>query len=68
MGEINELRRVREEKVQKLKEYGVSVHPERFETTHSLNEAMKLDEGEQNVRVAGRVMSRERWVKYLLWI
>lgn len=63
MGEINELRRVREEKVQKLKEYGVSVHPERFETTHSLNEAMKLDEGEQNVRVAGRVMSKRKMGK-----
>lgn len=63
MGEINELRRVREEKVQKLKEYGVNVHPERFELTHSLKEAMNLDEGTENVRVAGRVMSKRKMGK-----
>lgn len=63
MGEINELRRVREEKVQKLKEYGVNVHPERFEVTHSLKEAMSLDEGTENVRVAGRVMSKRKMGK-----
>lgn len=63
MGEINELRRVREEKVQKLREYGVNVHPERFNTTHSLKEVMKLDEGAENVRVAGRVMSKRKMGK-----
>lgn len=63
MGEINELRRVREEKVQKLKEYGVNVHPERFAITHSLKETMELEEGTQNVRVAGRVMSKRKMGK-----
>lgn len=63
MGEINELRRVREEKQEKLKEYGINVRPERFEVTHSLKDARELGEGVQNVRVAGRVMSKRKMGK-----
>lgn len=63
MGEINELRRIREEKQEKLKEYGVNVRPERFEVTHSLKDARELGEGVQNVRVAGRVMSKRKMGK-----
>ena len=63
MGDISELKKVRQEKVKKLKEYGVSVHPERFEITHTLEQASKLEEGVQNVRVAGRVMSKRKMGK-----
>ncbi len=63
MGDITELKRIREEKQEKLKEYGVNVRPERFETTHSLKEASKLEDGVANVRVAGRVMSKRKMGK-----
>ena len=33
MGDISELKRVRLEKEQKLKDLGVNVHPERYEIT-----------------------------------
>ena len=63
MGDISELKRVRLEKEQKLKDLGVNVHPERYEITHSLKDVRKLEEGVKNVRVAGRVMSKRKMGK-----
>ncbi len=63
MGEINELRKVREEKVSKLKELGINVRPERFEYTHTLKQAMQLAPETNNVSVAGRVMSKRKMGK-----
>ena len=63
MGEIKELKKVREEKIQKLHEAGVNVHPERFEYTHTLKQAMGLEEGTKDVYVAGRVMSKRKMGK-----
>lgn len=63
MGEINELRKVREEKEDKLKVAGIPVRPDRFEVTHSLKDARNLEEGVQNVKVAGRVMSKRKMGK-----
>ena len=63
MGEINELRRVREEKQEKLRQANVNVRPDKFEITHSLKEARELKEGVENVRVAGRVMSKRKMGK-----
>lgn len=63
MGEINELRRVREEKIQKLNELNISVHPERFAYTHTLKEAMQLEPGIKDIFVAGRVMSKRKMGK-----
>ncbi len=63
MGEINELRRVREEKQEKLRQANVNVRPDKFEITHSLKEARELEEGVENVRVAGRVMSKRKMGK-----
>lgn len=63
MGEINELRRVREEKQEKLRQANINVRPDRFEVTHTLKEARELEEGIQNVRVAGRVMSKRKMGK-----
>lgn len=63
MGEINELRRVREEKQEKLRQANISVRPDRFEVTHTLKEARELEEGTQGVKVAGRVMSKRKMGK-----
>ncbi len=63
MGDISELKRVRLEKEQKLKDLGINVHPERYEITHSLKDVRNLGEGVKNVRVAGRVMSKRKMGK-----
>ena len=63
MGDISELKKVRLEKEQKLKDLGINVHPERYEITHSLKDVRKLEEGVKNVRVAGRVMSKRKMGK-----
>ena len=63
MGDISELKKVRLEKEQKLKDLGINVHPERYEITHSLKDVRKLEEGAKNVRVAGRVMSKRKMGK-----
>lgn len=63
MGDISELKKVRLEKEQKLKDLGINVHPERYEITHSLKDVRKLEEGVNNVRVAGRVMSKRKMGK-----
>ena len=63
MGDISELKRVRLEKEQKLVDLGISIHPERYEVTHSLKDVRLLEEGVQTVRVAGRVMSKRKMGK-----
>lgn len=63
MGDISELKKVRLEKEEKLKELGISVHPERYEVTHTLKDARNLEDGTKNVRVAGRVMSKRKMGK-----
>ena len=63
MGDISELKKVRLEKEEKLKELGISVHPERYEVTHALKDARTLEDGTKNVRVAGRVMSKRKMGK-----
>ena len=63
MGDISELKKVRLEKEEKLKELGINVHPERYEVTHSLKDSRNLPDGTKNVRVAGRVMSKRKMGK-----
>lgn len=63
MAEISELRRVREEKVQTLINNNVNTRPDRYEVTHSLKDAMKLEEGTTGVKIAGRVMSKRKMGK-----
>ena len=60
MADINELMQVRKEKMQKLIDNGVSVHPERYERTHSIKAARELEDGTKNVSIAGRVMSKRK--------
>ena len=63
MGDIVELKKVREEKEAKLKEYGFNTRPDSFKYTHSLKEVMALEPGTKNVSVAGRVMSKRKMGK-----
>ena len=63
MGDISELKKVRLEKEEKLKELGINVHPERYEVTHTLKDSRNLPDGTKNVRVAGRVMSKRKMGK-----
>lgn len=58
-----DLKKVREEKEQKLKDAGINTRPERYETTHTIKEAYNLPEGTKNVSVAGRVMSKRKMGK-----
>ena len=60
MADINELKAVRKEKMDKLTEAGISVHPERYERTHSIKEARVLEDGKTGVSIAGRVMSKRK--------
>lgn len=63
MGDIVELKKVREEKEAKLKEYGFNTRPDSFKYTHSLKEVMALEPGTKDVSVAGRVMSKRKMGK-----
>ena len=60
MADINELKKVRLEKMQKLIDNGVNIHPERYEVTHSLKDARELPDGTKDVKIAGRVMSKRK--------
>ena len=55
MREFSEQELIRREKVDKIREY-CNPYPERFEITHELDEAKKLDDGISNVSVAGRIV------------
>lgn len=63
MGEIGELKKVREEKEKKLIESNIHVRPERFEYTYTIKDTMTLEDGTKNVYVAGRVMSKRKMGK-----
>ena len=63
MGDISELKRVRLEKEKLLEEQGINIHPERYETTHSLKDARVLEDGTKGVRVAGRILSKRKMGK-----
>src|SRR5574344_2252819 len=55
MRDFSEQEIVRREKVEKIKETR-NPYPERYEVTHSLLEASKLEDGTKNVSVAGRIV------------
>lgn len=59
----NDLIKIREEKERKLKELGINTRPEKFKVTHTLKKAMSLEEGIENVSIAGRVMSKRKMGK-----
>jgi lysyl-tRNA synthetase class 2 len=53
--ELTEQELVRRKKLDEIKEY-INPYPERFEITHELSEAKKLEDGVNGVRVAGRIV------------
>ena len=63
MANVKELMNIREEKLKKMKEYGINSHPERYEVTHNIGECRKLEDGKKNVSIAGRVMSKRKMGK-----
>ena len=63
MADISELRKVREEKKEKLQANGIHTTPERFEVTHKICDARNLEDGTANVKIAGRVMSKRKMGK-----
>ncbi len=55
MRELTEQEIVRREKVEKIREV-TNPYPERFEVTHELYQAKELEDGTDDVKVAGRVV------------
>ena len=62
MRELTEQEIVRRNKVEEIKKY-CNPYPERFEVTHRLHEAKVLEDGVQNVRVAGRIIFMRKFGK-----
>lgn len=54
--EIHEQMKVRLDKIPQIKDAGYHAYADRFERTHRLHEAARLDDGAKGVRVAGRVV------------
>lgn len=63
MANVKELMQVRNEKLQKIKEYGINPHPQKYETTHEIGSSRLLADGTQNVSLAGRIMSKRKMGK-----
>ena len=63
MADIEELKAVRIAKQKRLEELGVKLYPERYEITHSLKDARNLEDGTENVRIAGRIMAKRKMGK-----
>jgi len=54
---LNDQMKVRREKIELIRETGEHPYAERFETNYSLAEAVKLDDGVADVKVAGRIIA-----------
>jgi lysyl-tRNA synthetase, class II len=50
-------RAIRLEKIEELKRLGYPVYPERYETTHTLQEASQLPDDTTDVSIAGRIIA-----------
>ncbi len=55
MRELSEQEIVRREKLEEIKRV-CNPYPEKYEKTHALKEAKNLDDGEENVSIAGRII------------
>ena len=60
MANVKDLIKIREEKLQKLQDYGIHTHPERYEVTHTIGDSRKLEDGVKNVSIAGRILSKRK--------
>ena len=63
MANVKELMQARNEKLQKIEQYGINPHPERYETTHEIGAARLLEDGAKNISIAGRIMSKRKMGK-----
>ena len=63
MANESELMQVRADKIEKIKEYGMHEHPERYERTHDLAAARTLEDGTKDVSIAGRILSKRKMGK-----
>ncbi|MEG0872654.1 MAG: lysine--tRNA ligase [Clostridia bacterium] len=63
MADIKELKKIREEKMDVMKEAGIKTYPERFPLTHYIVQARNLEDGTENISVAGRVRSKRKMGK-----
>ena len=60
MANVKELMAAREEKLKKIREYGIKEHPERYETTCQIGECRKMEDGVKDISIAGRIMSKRK--------
>lgn len=63
MANIEELMQIREEKLKKLKEYGIKDRPDRYETTCTIGESRNFKDETKNISIAGRIMSKRKMGK-----
>ena len=63
MANVKELMQARNEKLQKIEQYGINPHPERYETTHEIGAARLLEDGAKKISIAGRIMSKRKMGK-----
>ncbi len=57
------IRDIKIEKIQKLRDQGLQPYPERWERSHTLEQAAGLEEGQPGVRICGRIVSRRDFGK-----
>ncbi len=57
------IREIKVEKIEKLREQGLQPYPERWERSHTLEQASALEAGTTAVRVCGRIVSRRDFGK-----
>lgn len=62
MRELSEQEVIRRNKVEEIRKY-CNPYPERYEVTHRLHEAKELEDGIENVRVAGRIVFMRKFGK-----
>lgn len=61
--DLNDQMQVRRDKCAAIREHGHLPYAERYERTHTLAQAAALDDGVENVRVAGRVIAMRSFGK-----
>ena len=54
---------IRKQKLTRISDSGEIVYKDRYAVTHDLNEALELDDGIENVAVAGRIVSLRKMGK-----
>lgn len=63
MATVKELMKAREEKIKKIEEYGINLHPEKYNKKITIGECRVLPDGNKDISTAGRVMSKRKMGK-----